>query len=66
MTTAHAPVVAIAVELVSERNEVTIEYTSEPISLQRFSESFGIVRRDDDYPIVMDDKRNARLPRGLL
>ena len=28
--------------------------------------TFGIVRRDDDLSMVLDDKRNARLPRGLL
>ena len=50
----------------SESKKVTIEYTLELISTQvsiEFCSFSQTVRKNEDFPIVPDDKRKPRLPR---
>ena len=47
----------------SERESVTIEYTSEPIRIQR-GPKLGLCKQYDDLPIVSEDERNAQVSRG--
>ena len=54
--------VIIAIVLVF-RKYVTIEYTLEPIFIQRVPK-FGLYQQCDDLPIVREDERHARVPRG--